>query len=63
MNREHTKLERNPDSLKSGIIPGSMAERIALVWPLTHEVASISKKHDAERRLQRHVTRVIRRKH
>lgn len=51
MNREHTKLERNPDSMKSGIIPGSMAERIALVWPLTHEVASISKKHDAERRL------------
>jgi hypothetical protein len=37
------------------------AERIGLVWPLTREVASLSKKHNVEQRLQRHVTRLIRR--
>ena len=43
-------------------VPGTRAERIGLVWPLTREIVSLSKKHDAERRLQRHITRLIRRK-
>jgi len=38
------------------LTPGSPAERIGLVWPLTRELASLSKRYDAERRLQRHVT-------
>jgi hypothetical protein len=43
--------ERRNDSF----VPGSPAERIALVWPLTREVVSLNKRQDAERRLQRHV--------
>jgi hypothetical protein len=39
-----------------------MSERIALVWPLTFEAVSMSKKYDAEQRLQRHITRFIRQK-
>ena len=31
-------------------------ERIGIVWPLTKEIASLSPKHDVERRLQRHIT-------
>jgi hypothetical protein len=42
-------------------VAGTPAYRLGLVWPLTLEIAAMSKKHDAERRLQRHVTRLIRR--
>ena len=36
-------------------VPGTMAERIGMVWPLTLEIVSIGGRLDAERRLQRHV--------
>ena len=36
-------------------VPGTMAERIGMVWPLTAEIVSIGGRLDAERRLQRHV--------
>ena len=52
----HMSERRNDD-----FVPGTPAYRLSLVWPLTREIASMSKKHDAERRLQRHVTRLIRR--
>lgn len=42
------------------LVPGKPEDRISLVWPLTREIASLSRKHDAERRLQRHVTRLVR---
>ena len=38
----------------------SVQERIGIVWPLTKEVASLSSKHDVERRLQRHIAVLIR---
>lgn len=34
--------------------------RIKLVWTLTKEVTSLGNKYDAEQRLQRHITRLIR---
>lgn len=40
---------------------GRPVERIALVWPLTKEVASPNGRFDVERRLRRDITRVIRR--
>ncbi len=49
------------DTRASEVVPGTPAERIGLVWPLTREVASLSKRYDVERRLQRHVTSVGRR--
>jgi len=49
------------DQLNDDFVPGTPAERIKLVWILTREITSLSKNHDAERRLQRHVTRLIRR--
>jgi hypothetical protein len=49
------------DPAHSGFVPGSMSERIALVWPLTREAVSLGKKYDAEQRLQRHIVRIIRR--
>jgi hypothetical protein len=43
-------------------VNGTAEERLALVWPLTVEVVSLSRKYDPEQRLQRHIVRVIRRK-
>jgi hypothetical protein len=61
MNRKHTAKYQMSDRLNLDFVPGTPEERINLVWPLTKEIASFSKKHDVERRLQRHVTRLIRR--
>ena len=35
-------IDRRYDNL----VPGASADRISLVWPLTREIASLSKKHD-----------------
>lgn len=61
MDRSRTKKKLLSDTTNDDFVPGTMAERIAMVWSLTKEVASLSKRHDVERRLQRDVTRVIRR--
>jgi hypothetical protein len=50
------------DRRNSAYVPGSMSERAALVWPLTCEAASLSKKYNVEQRLQRHITRLIKQK-
>jgi hypothetical protein len=50
------------DRRNSGYVSGSMSERIALVWPLTCEAVSLSKKYDVEQRLQRHIIRIIKQK-
>jgi hypothetical protein len=50
------------DCVNDRFVPGTLSERLGLVWPLTLEVVSLSKKYDAEQRLQRHVTGIIRRK-
>jgi len=49
------------DHRNNNYVPGSPAERISMVWPLTIEITSLSKDHNAEQRLQRHVTHLIRR--
>jgi len=50
------------DHRNSSYVPGSASDRVALVWPLTCEVVSLSKKYDVEQRLQRHITRLIKQK-
>jgi hypothetical protein len=47
-----TSLRQREDN---NFVPGTAVERISMVWPLTKEVASLSPKHDVERRLQKHV--------
>ena len=61
MNRKHTVVYRMSDRRNDDFVPGTPTDRISLVWLLTREVVSLSKKHYAERRLQRHVTRLVRR--
>ncbi len=42
-------------------VPGSVEERLLMVWPITREIAALNRDLDVERRLQRHVVRVARR--
>ena len=61
MNRGETTLYRTMDPPNDDFVPGTPEDRIGLVWTLTREIAFLSVKHDAERRLQRDVTRLVRR--
>ena len=61
MDRKHTAIYKMTDNRNFDYVSGSSEDRILLVWPLTKEIASLSIKHDVERRLQRHITRLVRR--
>lgn len=61
MDKMHTAKLDMSQCRGADVVPGTPAERIGLVWPLTLEVTSLSRRHDAERRLQRHVVTVVRR--
>jgi hypothetical protein len=53
---------KQTSSDNSGYVDIPMNERISLVWPLTREAVSLSKKYNAKQRLQRHITQLIRQK-
>ena len=55
-------VRKQTDFGNSGYVSGTMSERIALVWPLTREAVSLSKKYNAEQRLQRHITVFVKQK-
>ncbi|MDR1802520.1 MAG: hypothetical protein LBQ94_02840 [Treponema sp.] len=56
------KIIQQSDLRNSGYVPGSKEERLSMVWPLTCEVVSLSKKYDVEQPLQRHIVNIIRKK-
>ncbi len=62
MDRRRITKHRMSARRNDSFVPGIPSERIAMVWPLTCEAVSLSDKYDAEQRLQRHVTRLFRRK-
>jgi len=62
MSSSQMRKRRIGDRGDGDFVPGSMAYRIGLVWPLTEEVCSLSDRYDAEQPLQRHITRLSRRK-
>ena len=45
-----------------GCVPGTMEERFALVWQLTREACALGGRYDPDQPMQRHITRLIRRK-
>jgi hypothetical protein len=49
------------DHTDDNYVPGTIEERVLMVWPITREIAALSPQHDVERRLQRNVVRVVRR--
>lgn len=62
MDKKKTTLSQMTRTHNDDYVPGTPEERINLVWELTKEACSLSNKYDAEQRLQRHITRLIRRK-
>ena len=66
---EKTKVDRSTTRLipleadDDGYVEGDPATRIALVWPMTLDTWAFVDRTDAERRLQRNVVRLVRRKH
>jgi hypothetical protein len=52
-------MRHKSDCTNDSFVQGTFSERIGFVWPLTLEVVSLSRKFDAERRLQRHVTGIM----
>jgi len=56
VDKTHAVKLRLSDARRDDVVPGTPAERIGLVWPLTREVVSLTRRYDAERRLQRDVT-------
>ena len=50
------------DKKNSGFVPGTKEERVLMVWPLTCQMVSLSKKYDVEQPLQRHIVNIIRKK-
>ncbi len=62
MDKTITKVGRISAKQREEPVPGTPAERLAMMWPLTVEIAAISGKYDTERRLQRDVTVLVRRK-
>ena len=46
----------------SAYVSGTEEERLSMVWPITCEAASLSKKYDVEQRLQRHIINIVRKK-
>jgi len=50
----------DPETQYDPPVPGTMAERLGLVWELTAEIVSLGGKMDVEQRLSRHVTHFIR---
>jgi hypothetical protein len=61
MDKSITVIQQS-DSRNSDYVPGSKEERLSMVWPLTCEVVSLSKKYDVEQPLQRHIVTIIRKK-
>jgi len=62
MDRSLITLKNIHDPDDYGFVPGTPESRLALVWALTKEACSLNQAFNAERRLQRHITRLISRK-
>ncbi len=61
MKRSLVRMGRLSGKRNDDFVPGSPRFRLSLVWPLTEEIASLSKCHDVKQRLQRDVAVLSRR--
>ncbi len=59
LDRTKTKLKKQTKQ-EDCFVTASFQERISFVWDLTAELWSLKGANDAEQRLQRHVTKLIR---
>ncbi len=59
--KDHTALKKMTKEDDS-YVNASPQDRLALMWEITSEIWSLKNKNDVERRLQRNITRLIKRK-
>ncbi|HMO05015.1 MAG TPA: hypothetical protein PKC67_10590 [Kiritimatiellia bacterium] len=55
MDKTRIHVGKITDRKDDDYVTGTKAERLAMVWALTRDTASLNKNFDVERRLQRHV--------
>jgi hypothetical protein len=61
MRVDHKKtILKRMNKSDNGYVPGKPFERVSFIWELTKELWFLKEKEDAERRLQRDVTNIIR---
>jgi hypothetical protein len=61
VDRSVTRMMHLKDSDDDGYVEGDPATRISLVWEITQDTWAFMKEGNAQRRLQRDVTHLIRR--
>jgi hypothetical protein len=61
VNRRHIVIKKM-DKNEETFVKASCAQRLAFMWELTQEVWSLKDKKNAQRRLQRHITTLTKRK-
>ena len=61
LNRKHAVLKKMTKE-EDNYMDASPAQRVAVVWELTREIWSLKDKKNVERRLQRNITRLIRKR-
>ena len=62
LNRQIIKTAKLSEHQDDNYYDASIAERINMVWPLTEEISSLSPQHNVERRLQRHIAVITKRR-
>ncbi len=48
-------LKVGEETVLDDFVPGTMSERLEMVWPLTVEIVSLTKIYDVEQRLRRDI--------
>jgi hypothetical protein len=62
LNKQIVRISKKQMHYDTCFVDDTIQGRILMVWPITKEVLSLSPRHDAERRLQRHVTLLTKRR-
>lgn len=62
LDRTRTRLSKRREHEDDNFVIGTMEERLLMVWPITVELAKLAGSFDVERRLQRDVVRLAKRR-
>ena len=62
LDRNCVRIIKMSEDTDNGFVEASPAERIAMVWEITKDAWAFAGELDVEQRLQRHITKLTRRK-
>ena len=61
VDRNHVALKKTNKTEEDDYVNASFARRVSFIWELTQELWSLKDKKNAQRRLQRHITTLVKR--